>query len=463
MDKITYAINLFNEEKFSEGEKIALEIFEENPQSVEALDVLAAIFLRINHLEFLDNAGKKELDLIRKLAFFLYDLQTFEQAAVFFQKALEIYPVDYVALANLGLVFEELDNLKKAENCYLRSLKIKFNYPAAYNLGVLYRKTKELAKSINYLEKAAQENPNNAYAHYSLGMSYFMNKEFQKGYPEFLRRPVQYIEGLKNIWTGEKHEDKTLLIYCEYGLGDAIMFSRYFPLLKEYFAKITVCCKPALISLFKASFSDIEFVSSYTEASYDYSVLSMDLPYFLKLDFENIPSSCGYLTSDNEKVEKFKREYFDNDNLKVGLFFVGGEQQKRNARYRAIELAKLSKLLELPNTKFYSFQKEDIYDELKDFPEIINLGANFNDFSDTAAAMKNLDVMVTIDSAPVHLAGALGIKTYLMLPTYSEWRWFTEEKTTPWYKSVELFRQENSSSWANVVDSIYEKLKNFKA
>ena len=171
MDKITYAINLFNEEKFSEGEKIALEIFEENPQSVEALDVLAAIFLRINHLEFLDNAGKKELDLIRKLAFFLYDLQTFEQAAVFFQKALEIYPVDYVALANLGLVFEELDNLKKAENCYLRSLKIKFIYPAAYNVGVLYRKTKELAKSINYLEKAAQENPNNAYAHYSLGMS----------------------------------------------------------------------------------------------------------------------------------------------------------------------------------------------------------------------------------------------------------------------------------------------------
>ena len=449
MEKLENAIKCFNEENFSKAEQFALEIYAQNPLSTENLD-------------FLYNAGKQELDLIRKIAFFLFDLKTFKQAEFFFKKALEIYPVDSVALSNLGLIYEEFDEIEKAQNAYLRSLKIKTNYPALYNLGVLYRKIKQIEKSTYYLEKARELNPNNSYVNYSLGMSYLMEKNFEKGYPLFLNRPVRHIEHLKNFWNGEKYSDKKILVFCEYGLGDAIMFSRYFPLLKEYFASVVVVCQSELISIFESSFSDIEFVSQDANVEYDYCVLAMDIPFLTKMDFNSIPLPEGYLRIDEEKVAEFKGKYFDNNLLKVGIFYLGGEQEKRNARFRAIELKKLTKLMCLDGVQLYSFQKDDKYGELNEFPQIIDLGKDFRDFSDTAAAMKNLDVMVTIDSAPVHLAGALGIKTFLMLPKYSEWRWFLDEKNTPWYKSVELFRQSDSSCWDNVVEDVFDKLSTLK-
>ena len=115
--------------------------------------------------------------------------------------------------------------------------------------------------------------------------------------------------------------------------------------------------------------------------------------------------------------------------------------------------------MELQNCKFYSFQTEDPFNELEQFPQVVNLGKNFNDFSDTLAAMKNLDLMITIDSVPVHLAGAIGLKTILMLPKYSEWRWFDDTSSTPWYNSVEIIKQQTACDWTDVVEKVYNKIK----
>ena len=282
-----------------------------------------------------------------------------------------------------------------------------------------------------------------------------MEKDFYRGYPYFLKRPVNGIENLKNFWDGAKHIDKCILVYCEYGLGDAIMFSRYFPFLQKYFSKIKVFCAPSLQKLFTVSFKNIDFVDKIEDQKYDYCVLSMNLPYYLKMDFDNIPSSEGYLNADENKILLYKNKYFDNNLLKIGICYIGGELEKRNAKYRSVRLERFSKLFELKNTKFYSLQKDDPFNQLENYPQIVDLGSTFNDFSDTAAAMKNLDFMITIDSAPVHLAGALGVKTLLMLPFYSEWRWFADEKNTSWYKSVEIIRQTEPAGWQKIVDKIY--------
>ena len=199
-------------------------------------------------------------------------------------------------------------------------------------------------------------------------------------------------------------------------------------------------------------------MESVEKVEYDFAVFAMDLPYFLKMDFGNIPNKEGYLKADFDKVKVFEKEYFKEDVLTVGIFYSGGELEKRNAKHRAIPLKKMQKLFKIPDIKVYSFQKEDRFSELKDFPEIVDLGKEFSDFSDTAAAMQNLDVMITIDSAPVHLAGALGVKTFLMLPYFSEWRWFEDVKTTAWYESVEIFKQSQPDCWDNVIDEICEKL-----
>ncbi len=459
MDKIDDAINSFNIGNFEEAETISCQILSENPNSIEAIDVLAAIYIRTNNLNLLNNSGKNELFLIRKIAVFLGDLKTYEQARVFYEKALEIEPNDFVGLNNLGLIYENLDMLDKAYSVYEKSLKIKENYPALYNLGVLCRKNKEFSKSIYYLDRTVKIKPDDAYANYSLAMTYFMQKKFEKGYPYFLKRPVKGITQLKNFWNGSKYPDKEILVFCDYGLGDAIMFSRYFNFLKDCFSRVKVCCHVSLKKLFENSFKGIEFYDNLSGITYDYCVLAMNLPYFLNMDFSSIPFSDGYLKVDQTKILDYKNKYFNNNLVKIGICYVGGELQKRNAKYRRIKLSKLEKLFQIPNMAFYSFQKDDVFDELKDYPNIVNLGKTFNDFDDTAAAMKNLDVLITIDSAPVHLAGALGVRTLLMLPYYSEWRWFDESTNTSWYKSVELIRQIKPASWDNVVEKIYLQLK----
>ena len=455
---IELAVNNFNNENFVEAENIALKILETNPGSNDAIDVLAAVYLRTNNLNFLKNLSKKHLPIIRQIAIMLEKLRTYEQAIFFYKTALTLEPDDYIAYNNLGLMYEELEQTKEAENCYLKSLSVKNNYPGNYNLGVLYRKLNKLQESEKYLEKAIMLQPLNQYACYGLAMTYFKGKNFKKGYPYFLERPIIGREKLQNIWTGDKHPDKTLLVMCEYGFGDAVMYSRYFNFLKDYFKEVKVCVRKNLIPLFEQNFPDIKFISTIVNEEYDYSIFLMDLPYRLKMDFDNIPLSEGYLKADEDKVQKYKKEYFDNDLLKVGIFYVGGELEKRNAKYRAIMLSKLQKVLELKNCKFYSLQVEDPFDELKDFPQIINLGATFNDFSDTLAAIKNLDLLITIDSVPVHLAGAIGVKTFLMLPYYSEWRWFNNTYETPWYDSVEIVKQTKPCVWDDVVNNIYNKL-----
>ena len=463
MKQIEEAVKYFSEENFIEAEKLSLGILFKNPEDNDAIDVLAAIFIRTGHLVFLETVTKKNIAILIALGKFLYNLKTFEHALVIFKKIQELDKRDYNNLNNLGLTYENLDMNEEALQAFEKSIKITPSYPAIYNLGVLHRENKNIEKSLLYLKRALQLNPQDVYAHYSLGMTYLINKDFENGYKYFVKRPIDGIQNLKNDWDKKAHPDKDILVFCEYGLGDALMFSRYFSLLKPLFKTVKVCCHSALHTLFRNSFSDIEFVSSFETTTYDYSVCAMNLPYYLNLDFDNIPVSEGYLVADEEKIQEFKNKYFDTNKLKVGIFYIGGEQNKRNARHRAIELRQLAPLLTLDNIQLYSFQKDDLLEELKEFPQIIDLGKTFNDFSDTAAAMKNLDIMVTIDSSPAHLAGALGVKTLLLLPLFSEWRWFTDETQTPWYNSVELIRQTALANWTSAVEKVCKKLNDYSS
>ena len=133
----------------------------------------------------------------------LEDLKTYKQAIFFYEKALELEPEDSIAHNNLGLIYEELEDTANAEKSYLKSIEIKNNYPADYNLGVLYRKLNDLTNSEKYIKKAIELQPLNQYACYALGMTYFKDKKFHKGYPYFMERPIIGKEKLRNIWDGE--------------------------------------------------------------------------------------------------------------------------------------------------------------------------------------------------------------------------------------------------------------------
>ena len=148
-----------------------------------------------------------------------------------------------------------------------------------------------------------------------------------------------------------------------------------------------------------------------------------------------------------------------SDKKKVGLCWEAGSSGRRSMINRTIHVKSFEPLFNLDNIQTYSFQVNDSFDGNKKYSDkMINLARDFKDFSDTARALKSMDTVVTVDTCVAHLAGALGVKTYLLLPYSADWRWFDSEKTTPWYNSIEIFKQKNAISWDDEINDIVKKL-----
>ena len=179
------------------------------------------------------------------------------------------------------------------------------------------------------------------------------------------------------------------------------------------------------------------------------------MAYVLDIDFDNIPYAEGYLKSKGADIE--------NKKLKVGLCWEAGSAGIRTMINRTINIKLLEPILDLDNVQIYSFQVNDTLNGNEKYTQMINLAKDFKDFEDTAKALLAMDVVITVDTSVAHLAGALGVKTLLLLPFVSDWRWFNDTKNTPWYKSIEIFKQTDPISWEKPIEDIICKLKEFSS
>lgn len=495
MADIQKALELQSQGNIDEASKIYKEFLAENPEQPDVSNLLGLVFLQKNELvdakklfeiaikgfpcaEFYQNLGlayfknkeykiamenfakavefeKNNAKFIKNFARMAKTTSQTDYAIQFYELLLRIEPDDYLGWNSLGLMYEAKHNYQKAKESYIKSLKIKENYEAAHNLGVLYRTLRNFDESIKCLKQALKLKPNDNETMISLGMSYLSKKDLINGgkYYQFLKPEIK--AKYKNHWDGKEHKDSILFVFYYAGYGDHIMFSRYLPFLKNYFKKIKVWLPPSVRILIKQNFDGIEFVDS-DQVEYDYSANIMELHFLLDMDFDNIPFSDGYLKVSLEKIRNYKTNYFQTDKKKIGLFWQGNPKVFAN---RSILLKELDSLFELENTQFYAFEKEDEKNQIVDYPQIVDLGKTFKNFEDTAAALMNLDVLVTIDSAIAHLAGALGVKTFLLLPYSSEWRWFEDDKTTHWYNSIKIFKQITPWQWDKPVNDIFDEIK----
>ena len=404
-------------------------------------------------IKLFDEAISYESDnvyFIRNFAKLAQKAQLVDYCIKLTKRCLELDPKDTIGMINLGLMYEKKYDMASAKKCYINSLKIKKSYEALHNLGILYRNEGNYTESEKCIKEALKYNPNNVMSHLSLGMTYLIQKDFENGYKHYMKKKPEVAAMYKNHWDGAEHKDKTLLVYYDSGFGDQIMFCRYLNLVKNKFKHVKILTHITLFNLLKNNFPDIEIVLN-NDGNYDYSDNIMYLNYHLGLDFNNIPYSQGYL-----KAEKSNDECFNTDKKKIGISWQGRYDGYKN---RAIALKELSPLFDIENAQFYSFVKDDKLNQIKDFPQIIDIGNNVKDFEDTASKLNALDLFITIDTAVANLAGALGVKTFLLLPYASEWRWFSDTKTTPWYDSVTIFKQKQHWDWAPVVEEIYEILK----
>lgn len=337
-------------------------------------------------------------------------------------------------------------NDKQAIECYKAAAELG-NAAAEYNIAVSLQKLGQFEEAEKYYQQMLAQYPNDINTITSFGMCYLTQKKFQEGYKLFFRRDKsKFMELSNNFWKEGDRLENEINIICDQGYGDHIMFSRYLRLLNRH--KVNVAAREALQELFQSNFPEINFIK-YEELNPEIQTIFItDLPYVLDVDFEHIPE--GSLEAAPAEIT--------NDKLKVGFCWEAGAAGIRNMINRTINIKFFEQMLNMENIQIYSFQVDDTLNGNEKYPQMINLAKDFKNFSDTAKALKAMDVVVTVDTSVAHLAGSLNVKTFLLLPYASDWRWFSDTKSTPWYKSVEIFKQKDCISWGNEIEEIVCRL-----
>jgi hypothetical protein len=251
------------------------------------------------------------------------------------------------------------------------------------------------------------------------------------------------------VWDGRPLAGKRVLIRCYHGLGDTVQFIRYVPLVKSMAREVIVWAQPALLPLL-ASLRGIDRAlplhDGAPEIAYDVDVEVMELPYVFRSTPASLPARVPYLGSGRTMPPS-------RDRLRVGLVWSAGDWDLR----RSIPFDVLRALFECEGVEFHALQRGAAAEAIRAVPSVRDSGTD--DVALTATAMSALDLMISVDSFPVHLAGALGVPTWLLLPEPADWRWMTDRPDSPWYPTMRLFRQPRPGAWASVVARVARELE----
>ena len=267
-----------------------------------------------------------------------------------------------------------------------------------------------------------------------------------------------YIDTDKSVWDGQEDiSGKTVLFHCECGLGDEIIQVRFVKNLIEKDAKVIIGCSDSLMSVFNR----IDGVSAVVDKNYsgrvqfDYWIPSMNAVDIIGIGYEAL-SNTPYLTADPYYVEKWNQIIPDTDKLKVGIRWAGNACYEEEL-WRTIPPNDLINTVTMPWVEIYSLQRDD---NMIDLPShVTDLSSELISWEDTAAAMKNLDIMISSCTSIPHMSGALGVKTWVIVPTLAYYMWSYPGDGTPWYESVKVFRQKNFREWTDPLIEVRENLK----
>ena len=387
-----------------------------------------------------------------------------------------LYGKSFELMFDIAFAYKRLNNTQKALKYYEKALEINpTSYEGWYNIGNLYNIEGRMEEAISAMKICYKMKPKDAETAYYLGIDYLKAKDYAKGLPLFEKRISKAIavESQKktnpdivrddNEWTGNNIKNKDILIYTEGGFGDTIMFARYLPLVAERCRKLTFLCPKNIAPLFELNkkhlgidtIIDTFIPNTKLEADVHTSLLS--LPYLLDLKKDDIfVSSEGYIVPDMDLVEELRQKYFDNDKIKVGIKWQGNTSFDTQ---RVIPAEYFNQLIDLGNAQYYSFQTFDGSEDITKLnPQIIDIGQDLVNFDQTAAALRNLDLVICNDTSLAHLAGAMKIPCWIMLPYDTNWRWHNTTGKCDWYDSVKLFRQKGIDDWQSVFDQIIQEM-----
>jgi Tfp pilus assembly protein PilF len=403
--------------------------------------------LEPNHAEALNNLG-----------FALQTQGKTERALECLERGVQLKP-DYAdAHSNLGNVLQEIGRLDDAIASYRRALALKPDYADAYNnLANAFRAQGQMALAIEYYSRALDLKPDHPVIHMSRAMALLQAGDFERGWPEYewrLKTGEITIPAFRQpAWDGSPLNGRTILSYADFGLGDSIQFIRYAPLVADRGGDVVVACPRPLARLF-ASCRGVSRVVEEGAALPDFDVYALikSLPGIFGTRLESIPANVPYFSADPVFIEKWHGELSSLDGFKVGIAWQGNPSYTRD-RQRSFRLEQLEPLARVAGVRLVScqngFGSEQIASVADRF-SVTDLGSRLGDFMDTAAALVNLDLVISADTSLAHLAGSVAVPVWVGLPFSPDWRWLLERDSSPWYPTMRLFRQKRWGDWDEV-------------
>lgn len=388
-----------------------------------------------------------------------------EAAIACYQRSLVLRPNTSSTYSNLGNALRELGRLEAAAASMQQAIRLAPDGPEPlYNLGLVLRDMGQDEKALTCFETVLKMRPDHVECHWDRALLLLLRGDFPRGFEEYewrwkLKRSPP--RGFRQpVWDGRPFQGKTVLLHQEQGFGDMIQFARYIPIVKKLGGRVMVECQGEIARLV-ATVEGIDqvIVRGSPLPPFDMYAPMLSLPRILKTTKEAIPAAVPYVKP--PELSTIPLPVGGQQQLRIGISWAG-RPTHRNDRNRSCGIEHFVELMGMPGTVFFSLQKGDRAQDLRDKASealVMDVGRRLEDFADTASVVQQLDLVITVDTALAHLAGALGKPAWVAIPFVGDWRWMREGETTPWYPSMRLFRQKTRGDWNSTFNEMRRALR----
>ena len=424
----------------------------------------------LSYSKKLYNLDKKDEIGLTYIGIILFKKLLFEDSLKYFQESLKINKNNYHTLLNIGVLLHKLKRNNEAKIYIKKSIEINDqNFMSYHNLATIYEDEAEFENAKNNFNKAISINPNDYESLHGISLIQLSELNYEDGWKNYEYRfhitsernnlrhqKIPKLQSIKNL------ENKKILVWYEQGLGDTIQFSRYVEKLIKYGSEITFEVQTDLKS-FLGRQINCKITDNASNEMYDFQTPLMSLPYLFYKSGKNNFKINSYFASYKQKTDKWKNVLSLSDKkINIGLSISGNPKHIKDYR-RKIDIASFLEFKEF--SKLFIIQKELYKNDkmiIEKDREIVYLGKNdkWRDFEDTSAIVENMDLIISIDTSLIHLAGSMNKKSLLLLSKPADWRWTENDDSTPnWYESVKVLRQKEIGSWESVLKEAKQEIK----
>jgi tetratricopeptide (TPR) repeat protein len=402
------------------------------------------------------------------------DIEQFDLCIEHYKKVMKIRPHDLISHFELAIAYTIIGQTEEAIKLYDTILGFNpNNAPVIYNKGYALKMQGSCDQAIACYKEVLRIDPDYDAAHFALGMAYLSKGDFEQGWKQharFLKQVDRNGDQLRSFLADETTQGKTILLRPEGGLGDSINFIRYAQELKKYGCNVVVAVPKSLYTLFR-NCPGIDLLLKVGEplrCHIDDHTTLMSIPAILYSHEHTLPEFRPYIFPDQELIDYWHEQLKDDTNFKIGICWeasVYNDSSRPPVARRGMPLETLYILSEIEGISLYSLQQHDGVEQLKNLPSHVTIhqfdetfDKAHGSFMDTAAVMHNMDLIISVDTAIAHLAGAMGRPVWLMLPYATDWRWIAHETRSPWYPTMQIFQQPKPFDWKSVVSDIFWNL-----